>query len=180
MEDIARLSDGPYDKMGAQWLKEFDDHPGDNIIEKAISFGERGLFIGGIYGAIYGAIFPPAGNVNGFFYSLRQIGAAGLVTGTAGLVLGAGVPIVQAIRKKDDPIAWGIAGLASGSVFGLRSGRVAIAVQSAFLLGVSMSLIKAAGTYREPVIDYTKHLRQPPKLYKLVDENGNIKTSQEW
>ena len=44
-----------------------------------------------------------------------------LFLGTSGAVLGAAIPIAQAIRKKNDPIAWMWGGFAAGSVFGLKS-----------------------------------------------------------
>lgn len=40
--------------------------------------------------------------------------------GASGLVLGAGIPIAQAIRNKNDPIAWMMGGFTAGAVFALK------------------------------------------------------------
>ena len=53
-------------------------------------------------------------------------------------------------------------------------------MQCGFMLAFAMTATKAAEAYREPYLDYFKHLRQPPKLYKLIDENGNITTGREY
>lgn len=41
--------------------------------------------------------------------------------GAYGALLGAGIPIAQAIRKKNDPVAWMWGGFAAGTVFALKS-----------------------------------------------------------
>lgn len=41
--------------------------------------------------------------------------------GGAGLVLGAGIPLAQAYRGKNDPMAWMMGGFAAGAVFALKS-----------------------------------------------------------
>ena len=44
-----------------------------------------------------------------------------LFKGGAGLVLGAGIPLAQAYRGKNDPMAWMMGGFAAGAVFALKS-----------------------------------------------------------
>ena len=46
--DACRITDSANERgnFGASILREFDDHPGECIIDKALAFGKRGLIIG--------------------------------------------------------------------------------------------------------------------------------------
>jgi len=120
--------------------------------------------------------------VNGFLYGCRTVAAGALIGGTALTVLGVGIPVAQAIRGKNDPIAWGMGGFAAGTIFGVRSGKLGFALKMGGLLAVLMSTIKVTGAYVTPYTDSFKHVREgkPPQLHKLFDEEGNLITYRQF
>uniref|UniRef100_A0A7M5U7P5 NADH-ubiquinone oxidoreductase subunit B14.7 n=1 Tax=Clytia hemisphaerica TaxID=252671 RepID=A0A7M5U7P5_9CNID len=166
-----------HENFGPLLLKEFDHHPGDNVIDKAVFFGTKGLIVGSLYGGFHAAIFEPALGVNGLGYAMRHIATFGALTGGAGLVLGAGIPIAQAVRKKNDPIAWMWGGFAAGAVFALKSGRFGRAIQYGSATGLFLAFTKTMGTYQRPYVDPWANLRQPkPDTLPLFDKDGNMYT----
>ncbi|XP_057298668.1 uncharacterized protein LOC130629471 [Hydractinia symbiolongicarpus] len=170
-------SPNEHERFGPLLLREFDENPGEKAFDKSVAFGIRGAAVGVLVGGTYAAMFEPASKVNGITYALRHMGKAAVFGGAYGALLGAGIPIAQAIRKKNDPVAWMWGGFAAGTVFALKSGRPTTGLQVGVLTGLVMGIAKLTEGYKEPYPDRLKYLRKPPpKTYKLFDEEGNMIT----
>lgn len=170
-----RQEPGTNEKWGPTFLNEFDEDPGSGFVDKGITWGVRGAVVGAFFGAFHAGVIEPPAKVNGLTYGLRHTAAASLVTGAFGLTLGVGIPLAQAIRNKNDPWAWAWGGFAAGSVFGLRSGRLSLALQAGSLVAAFLGVTKALDSYKKPYLEHFKPLRvAPPKHLKLLDDNGQI------
>merc|ERR1711890_167400 len=138
-------------KMGLRWFQDFDDEPGEKLIEKATTFAKRGALFGfvwyGFGNLVRYEIEKHTPNSYPVFKFMKNLGARTLTCGLVGASLATGITLAQAYRQKNDRAAWGYGGLLAGSAFAVRRGSIGVGIECALHWGALFWGIKFCESY---------------------------------
>ncbi|RMX40092.1 NADH dehydrogenase [ubiquinone] 1 alpha subcomplex subunit 11 [Pocillopora verrucosa] len=136
-------------KFDEPWMDELDGH---NCVSRAISFGARGAFVGGIYGAAWSALrIPDPHPTPLILQSFILMKNNSILVGGAASLFALTTCTAASMREKDDHFNWALGGAASGVLIGFSKSSWGLGCGLATAFAAAGALAKYSGVYKHPL-----------------------------